>query len=132
MRLERWLFGAATVALALAGTADAQQAPSYSVTRTVPIGAPDRWDYVVFDPVSGRVYVSHANIVSVVDGHSGQSIGTINVGADAATHGIVALNDLGKGYTDDGKAGMAVVFDLKILKILHTIKAEPDADGIVY
>ena len=52
--------------------------------------------------------------------------------ADAVTHGIVALNDLGKGYTDDGKAGVAVVFDLKTLKVLRPIKAEPDADGIVY
>jgi DNA-binding beta-propeller fold protein YncE len=132
MRLERWLFGAATVALALTGAADAQQAPSYSVTKTVPIGAPDRWDYVVFDSAGGRVYASHGNIVSVVDGKSGANIGTINVGPDAVTHGIVALDDLGKGYTDDGKAGVAVVFDLKTLKVLHTIKAEPDADGIVY
>src|SRR6202012_6248500 len=38
----------------------------------------------------------------------------------------------GKGYTDDGKAGVAVVFDLKTLKVLRWIKAEPDADGIVY
>jgi YVTN family beta-propeller protein len=132
MRLERWLFGAATMALAVAGTADAQQTHSYSVTKTIPIGAPDRWDYVVFDPVSSRVYASHGNVVSVVDGRSGASIGTIQVGSDAVTHGIVALNDLGKGYTDDGKAGVAVVFDLKTLKVLHTIKAEPDADGIVY
>jgi YVTN family beta-propeller protein len=132
MRLTGWVFGASITALALAGAADAQQALSYSVTKTVPIGAPDRWDYVVFDPVSGRVYASHGNIVSVVDGRSGAAIGTIDVGADAVTHGIVALNDLGKGYTDDGKAGVAVVFDLKTLKVLHTIKAEPDADGIVY
>jgi YVTN family beta-propeller protein len=132
MRLERWLFGAATMALALMGAAAAQQPPSYSIARTVPIGAPDRWDYVVFDPVSGRVYASHGNIVSVVDGRSGAGIGTITVGPDAGTHGIVALNDLGKGYTDDGKAGVAVVFDLKTLKVLHTIKAEPDADGIAY
>ncbi len=132
MRSQGWLLCTAIAALALTGAADAQQAPSYSVTKTVPIGAPDRWDYVVFDSVGGRVYASHGNIVSVVDAHSGQPLGTINVGSDAATHGIVALNDLGKGYTDDGKNGLAVVFDLKTLKVLHTIKAEPDADGIVY
>ena len=132
MRLKSWLLSAAGLILACTAIADAQQAPNYSVTKTVPIGAPDRWDYAVFDPVSSRVYVSHANIVSVVDGKSGASIGTITVGADAVTHGIVALNDLGKGYTDDSKNGVAVVFDLKSLKVLRTIKAEPDADGIVY
>jgi DNA-binding beta-propeller fold protein YncE len=132
MRLKHGLFASASLGLACLGSADAQPAPAYQVTKTVAIGAPDRWDYVVFDPVSARVYASHGNVVSVVDGHSGASIGTISVGPDAVTHGIVALNDLGKGYTDDGKAGVAVVFDLKTLKVLHTIKVEPDADGITF
>ena len=39
---------------------------------------------------------------------------------------------LGKGYTDDGKAGVAVAFDLKTLKEIKRIKTQPDADGIVY
>jgi YVTN family beta-propeller protein len=48
------------------------------------------------------------------------------------THGIAAVHALGKGYTDDGHAGEAVVFDLRTLKITSRVKAEPDADGIVY
>jgi YVTN family beta-propeller protein len=118
---------AATV---IATAAGAQQAPTYTVSKTVPIGAPDRWDYVVFDPGSSRVYVSHADKVTVLDGKSGSAIGTIDVGG--TTHGIATVGALGKGYTDDGKAGVAVVFDLKTLKVLDRIKAEPDADGIVY
>ena len=114
----------------LAGTALAQPAPKYTITKSVPIGAPDRWDYVVFDPGSSRVYASHGDKVSVVDGKTGANIGTIDVGG--VTHGIAAVNDLGKGYTDDGEAGVAVVFDLKSLKVLKKIKAEKDADGIVY
>src|ERR1700728_1084458 len=130
MRRMSWLFGVSI--MALAGAAGAQQGAPYNVTKTIPISLPGRWGYVVFDSVLGRVYASHGNTVSVVDGNSGRSIGTINVSSDAVTHGVLALNDLGKGYTDDGKAGVAVVFDLKTLKVLHTIKAEPDADGIVY
>ena len=110
--------------------AQAQPAPRYAVSKSVPIGAPDRWDYVVFDAGASRVYVSHGDKVTVVDGKSGALAGTIDVGG--VTHGITALNELGKGYTDDGKAGVAVVFDLKTLKVLRQIKAEPDADGIVY
>jgi len=132
MDFRHWLLGVASLTLACTVAADAQQAPAYSVTKTVRIGAPDRWDYVVFAPASSRVYVSHGNTVSVVDGISGAAIGTVTLGPDAGTHGIVEMSDLGKGYTDDGKAGVAVVFDLKTLKVLHTIKAESDADGIVY
>lgn len=127
--------GAAGAALILAASlcagAAAQTAPSYRITRTVALGAPDRWDYVVFDPVSDRVYVSHKETVSVVDGGSGALVGHID-GIAGTTHGIAFVHALGKGYTDDSDAGIAVSFDLKTLKVIARIKAEPDADGIVY
>jgi DNA-binding beta-propeller fold protein YncE len=130
MGLRNRCFVMALCAAAAIKVVQAQPAPSYTISKTVPIGAPDRWDYAVFDPVSPRVYVSHSDKLTVVDAKSGALVGTIDVGG--TTHGIAALNDLGKGYTDDGKAGVAVVFDLKTLKVLRQIKAEPDADGIVY
>ena len=34
------------------------QSPSYKLARTVELGAPDSWDYVVFD--SPRVYVARS------------------------------------------------------------------------
>jgi YVTN family beta-propeller protein len=118
------------VVLAASAAAEAQTTARYSVTKTIPIGTPDRWDYVAFDPVLNRVYASHGANVTVVDGTSGAIVGTIEVGG--ATHGIASVHALSKGYTDDGKAGEAVVFDLKSLKVLGRVKAEPDADGIVY
>jgi DNA-binding beta-propeller fold protein YncE len=103
--------------------------PLYRVTKTVPLGAPDRWDYVVFDPASGRVYVAHGDRVTVVDGGTGALIGNVE-GMPGGTHGVAFA--AGKGYTDDGKAGTATVFDPKTLKLIKTVKAEPDADGVVY
>jgi YVTN family beta-propeller protein len=119
------------LAASLAAGASAQTAPSYRLTRTVTLGAPDRWDYVVFDPVLDRVYVSHKETVTVVDGANGTMIGHVD-GIAGTTHGIAFVHALGKGYTDDSDAGIAVSFDLKSLKVINRIKAEPDADGIVY
>jgi YVTN family beta-propeller protein len=116
--------------LAFLGPVSASEGVNYQVTKTVPLGTPDRWDYVVFDPVLDRVYVSHGEVVTVVDGDSGAITGTITVGG--TTHGIASVHDLGKGYTDDGKSGVALAFDLKTLKVLNRIKVEEDADGIVY
>ncbi|HEX4635599.1 MAG TPA: YncE family protein [Rhizomicrobium sp.] len=48
------------------------------------------------------------------------------------THGIGIATAFGKGYTDDGKAGEAVAFDLKTFKTTKRIKAEDDADGIAF
>jgi DNA-binding beta-propeller fold protein YncE len=109
----------------------AEPAPDYRVTMAVSLGAPDRWDYVVFDPDSHRVYVAHADRVAVVDGHDGKLIGEVQ-GIPGGTHGFGISTATGQGFTDDGKAGLAVAFDLKTLKIRTTIAAQPDADAIAF
>ena len=103
--------------------------PVYRPVAEVALGAPDKWDYVTFDRAQNRAFVAHGDRVTVVDGKSFAVVGTVE-GAKGGTHGIAFAN--GKGYTDDGRAGTVLVFDLKTLKVLKTIKAEPDADGIVY
>ncbi|MGB7035720.1 MAG: YncE family protein, partial [Xanthobacteraceae bacterium] len=104
---------------------------SYRISKVVPLGAPDRWDYIVFDPDSHRVYVAHGDRLSVVDGRTGVGLGTVE-GMPGGTHGIAISHATGKGYTDDGKAGMVVEFDLNTYKVVKRIKAEKDADGIVF
>ena len=106
------------------------ESPNYHISKAVPLGPPDRWDYVVFDPDTRRVYVAHGDRVTVVDGANGAVIGTVE-GMPGGTHGIAVSHATGKGYTDDGKAGVVVEFDLTTLKVLKQIKAEKDADGIV-
>jgi YVTN family beta-propeller protein len=122
---------AAVLAMIAASAAAAQTAPNYRVTRTVPLNAPDRWDYVVFDPGSSRVFVAHGDRVTVVDGHDGTIVGQIE-GFPGGTHGIAISSATGQGYTDDGRAGMAGAFDLKTLKTGKMIKAEEDADAIAF
>lgn len=112
-------------------TAYAQPAPSYHVTKTVALGAPDRWDYLVYDEPSHRLYVSHGDRITVLDGKDGKMLGAIE-GMPGGTHGIGIVTAQGKGYTDDGKAGEAVAFDLKTFKTGKRIKAEDDADGIAF
>jgi YVTN family beta-propeller protein len=127
------LLGASLAVLALcaAPAAWAQAAPAYTVVKAVPLGAPDKWDYVVFDAPSHRVYVAHGDRVTVVDGHDGKVLGEVT-GIPGGTHGIGVSAAAGKGYTDDGKAGVAVAFDLKTFKSLKQIPAREDADGIAF
>jgi YVTN family beta-propeller protein len=105
--------------------------PHYRISKIIPLGTPDRWDYITYDTDSLRVYVAHGDRITVVDGDSGALVGTI-VGMPGGTHGIAISHATGKGYTDDGKAGEAVAFDLKTLKVTKRIKAESDADGIIF
>jgi YVTN family beta-propeller protein len=122
---------AASLGFAGAGLSAAwAQAPvhSYKVVKEVPLGAPDRWDYVVYDAPSQRVYVAHCDRVSVVDARDGKVLGEVT-GIDGGTHGVGLSH--GKGYTDDGKAGQVVVFDPKTFKVTKRIPAKADADGIM-
>jgi hypothetical protein len=45
--------------------------PAYKLAMTVHLGAPDRWDYLHFDSASGRLYVSHCDRVTVLNGRTG-------------------------------------------------------------
>jgi len=113
----------------LALAAPAAAAPAYVLTKSTPLGAPDRWDYVVFDAPTERVYVAHSDRVAVLDAASGALIGQVQ-GIAGGTHGIGLSAPNGQGFTDDGKSGLAIAFDLKTLQIVKQIPANADADAI--
>ena len=48
-------------------------APTYKITKNVPLGAPDGWDSLYFEPQSHRVYVAHSTEITVAE--SGASSG---------------------------------------------------------
>jgi YVTN family beta-propeller protein len=106
-------------------------APSYRMTKAIPLGGGERWDLLAFDPADKRVYVAHGDHVTVVDNAKGEVIGQIGT-FPGGTHGIAISSKTNQGYTDDGKAGTAIAFDLKSLKPLKQIAAAPNADAIIY
>jgi YVTN family beta-propeller protein len=125
------LAGAVALTAALCASAAAQPTPSYKLARSVLLGAPNRWDYLTFDAPSHRLYVAHGEVVSVLDARDGKIIGRV-AGTPGGSHGIVITPDGAKGYTDDGMAGAAVVFDPASLKVMKRIPTAPDADGIAF
>src|SRR5258706_7714586 len=109
----------------------ADEKPLYTITKPVAIGAADRWYLLTFDAASHRLYIANVDRVTVVDGQSGELIGHIE-GYAGGTHGVAVVPGSGRGYTDEGRTGTADSFDLKTLKALKTVKADDDADAIVF
>lgn len=126
---------AALIGVAAPATAVAQDPSStvpsaqYRVTKEVSLGAPDRWDYVVYDAPSHRVYVAHGDRVTVVNGRDGTIVGQIE-GLPGGTHGIAISHAAGLGFTDDGEHAQAAAFSLRTLKIVKRLTAADDADAV--
>lgn len=120
------------LALCAATAATAAPAPtvSYQITRSVPLGAPDGWDYLFFEAQTHRVYVAHGTEITVVDGRSGAVVGRVT--GIGGVNGVVALPQLNKGYTDSRAHKAAVVFDLRSFKVTAEIPADTDTDAVIY
>ena len=88
------------------------------------------FDYITVDSAARRVYLSHGTEVKVVDADSGAVIG--NVTGFKRDHGVALAGDLGRGFISDGAEGKVIVFDLKTLKNIGEVKAQPDADCVLY
>ena len=100
-------------------------APGIGATR-------EYFDYVIPDAAARRMYFTHGTEVDVVNADTGDKIGSVTAADWKRVHGVALVPELNKGFITDGDAGNIVVFDLKTLKVTKTIKAEDDADWILY
>src|SRR5882762_3328397 len=121
--------------LLLAGYVSAFQAGGgYHLLKKVPLGAAEGggeyFDYITFDAAARRLYLSHGTEVKVLDGDSGAVVG--NITGLQRDHGVAIVPKLGRGFITDGAAGEVAIFDLKTLKITGRVKADADADSILY
>jgi DNA-binding beta-propeller fold protein YncE len=87
-------------------------------------------DYVTVEPATGRVFVSRASHMMVVDGASGKVLGDIP--NTPGVHGAGLATAAGHGFTTNGGDQTVTMFDLKTLAVLKQIKVGPGLDGIMY
>jgi DNA-binding beta-propeller fold protein YncE len=124
----------ASIVLFAACVLAAPQASGYHLLKKVTFGAApgtdEYFDYVNFDPIMRRAYLSHGTEFIVFDADKGTTVGTIP--GFKRDHGVALVPELNRGFITDGTAAQIVMFDLKTLKVLSQIKGEEDADGIIY
>jgi DNA-binding beta-propeller fold protein YncE len=109
--------------------APAQTANLYAVTKSIPLGSPDRWDYLAYDAGSHRVYAAHSTSIDVLDGRSGTLIGKVAV---PGANGVAVVPKIGKGYAGSRTNKSVVVFDLAKLTVLKELPVGDDTDAVVY
>jgi len=105
-------------------------AQSYKVEK-YNIGGEGGTDYLTSDPATGRVFISRATHVMVVDAATGKVIGDIP--DTPGIHGIALVAKSGHGFTTNARDSTSTMFDLKTLVPIKKIKAGINGlDGIMY
>ena len=105
-------------------------ASGYHVIKTVPVPGDEGWDYVYVDSDARRVYISHGSHTVVMNADTYAIEGDIP--DTQGVHGIAIASDLGRGFISAGRANTAVIFDLKTMKTLGTVKTDANPDAIIY
>jgi len=129
---------ASSIVLSAACVLAGSPAGGYQLIKTVTYGAApgvgatrEYFDYVIPEPASRRMFFTEGTVVHVVNADTGEKLGDVT-GDWKRVHGVALVPELNKGFITDGDAGTVIVFDLKTLKPTKTIKAEDDADWILY
>jgi len=104
--------------------------PNYHVVKEIQIGGEGGWDYLILDPATHRLYVSHATKIVVADVETGQVVGEIS--DTPGVHGIALAPELGRGFTSNGRGNSSTIVDLNTLKPLGTVPTGAHPDSIRY
>jgi DNA-binding beta-propeller fold protein YncE len=103
----------------------------YQLKQKFTLGGDGGWDYLTYDPIGKRLFISRGTRVMVVDPQKGTVIAEIP--GTPGVHGIALAQELGKGFTSNGADNSVTVFDLKTLKPISTLKIEgQNPDAILY
>jgi YVTN family beta-propeller protein len=117
-----------SVIAVLCATAFGQE--PYNRLNEIPIGGEGGWDILTIDSTANRLYLSHATKVVVVDLNKNAVAGEI---ADTpGVHGFVAVPELQRGFSSNGKEAKSSVVDLKTLKTVSKIDTGESPDALVY
>jgi DNA-binding beta-propeller fold protein YncE len=115
----------------VAFTLSAYAASDWKVANTFHVGGEGGWDYVTVEPATHRLYVTRSTHTMVLDSESGKTIADIP--GQKRSHGTAVVPSAGRGFISDGGGeGAIVIFDLNTNQVLGSIKAQADADGIIY
>ena len=102
----------------------------YRFVTEIPIGGQGGWDILTIDSAASRLYLSHATKVVIVDLITNSVVGEI---ADTpGVHAFVAVPEVRRGFSSNGKESKSSVVDLTTLKTTSKIDTGQNPDAIVY
>ena len=114
--------------IALAFNCAAGFSQNHHVSRKISVPGDDGWDYLAVDNINQHLFISHGNVVNVVDLKTDKTIATIP--DTKGVHGIAIANDLNKAFITDGKDNAVTIVNLTTFALIEKLTIEgqrPDA-----
>jgi YVTN family beta-propeller protein len=102
----------------------------YKFLNEIPIGGEGGWDILTIDSTARRLYLSHATKVVVVDLEKNAVVGEIE--DTPGVHGFLAVPEVQRGFSTNGKENKSSVVDLKTLRTISKIDTGESPDALVY
>src|SRR3984893_1577836 len=102
----------------------------YKFLNEIPIGGEGGWDILTIDSPAHRLYLSHATKVVVVDLEKNAVVGEIE--DTPGVHGFLAVPEVQRGFSTNGKENKSSVVDLKTLRTISKIDTGESPDALVY
>ncbi|MDQ6764769.1 MAG: YncE family protein [Verrucomicrobiota bacterium] len=116
--------------LALIPSFVAAEPANYQEIAQIPIGGEGGWDILTIDDAARRLYLSHASKVIMVDIDANKVVGEIT--DTPGVHAFIAVPELGRGFSTNGKENKSSVVDLKTLKTIEKVEVGENPDAIAY
>lgn len=101
---------------------------NHFISRKINVAGNDGWDYLAVDNVNQHLFISHGNVVNVVDLKTDKTIATIP--DTKGVHGIAIANDVDKAFITDGKDNSVTIINLTTFALIEKVAIEgqkPDA-----
>jgi YVTN family beta-propeller protein len=104
---------------------------NYRIANKFNLEGDGGWDYLASDDADSRLFISHGNVVQVMDESTGKLLGTIP--DTKGVHGIAFAYELNKGFISCGRDTSVIAFNLATLETLARIKVTGiNPDAILY
>jgi hypothetical protein len=123
---KRLLTKLAVLFTTMLAASNAGQAQTFKVEK-FDIKGEGGTDYVAVEAATGRVLVSRASHMMVIEGATGKVLGDIP--NTPGVHGAGIATNAGHGFTTNGGDMTVTMFDLKTLAVLRQIKVGPGLGG---
>jgi YVTN family beta-propeller protein len=104
---------------------------NYEVSNKISSAGDGGWEYLTVDNLNQNLFVSHGNVVNIVDLKTDKVVATIP--DTKGVHGIAIASDLNKAFISNGKDNSISIVDLKTFELIEKVQIEGlNPDAILY